>query len=547
MTRHSGISRILIALVGAVVIAAAVPVVASASWFDALVVRDTTHASIVGDGGMALVTSNGGATWTPRATGSAGRLRALAPLGTSGLLAGGEWDGTLRASLDNGLTWSSRSIADNAIHVLGIRFTDASNGWAVGQDSAITLGVVYRTTDGGVTWTESWRGVSSQASGDEQPAATDTECFALDVVGDTVWVTAYAWAATTNQTRSLIVRTADGGATWEHGYSGTAQRLDAIDFVDATHGWAVGTGRVIQVTSNGGSWSSQLPAISGGADLHGISMTGLSHGVAVGDSGTILRFDGTSWTARPSGTTASLRAVGFASDARHGWAVGDNVVLATADGGLTWSAQTGNIARRTLTMSASRPPATVAYGGTARFSASLTAPDGTPARGRAVRLESSSDGVRWTANAAPVSSILGTYTATASPSQRTWYRLAFPGDTFDAPVAATSAIVTPRVYLPAPTVPTVAYRARTFTVAGSLRPRHTAGARSVRLLCSRYESGRWVLRATVYAVNADYSTYTRYTGRVTLPYRGTWRIVAYHPADGAHAATYASERRLSVR
>ncbi len=64
--------------------------------------------------------------------------------------------------------------------------------------------------------------------------------------------------------------------------------------------------------------------------------------VAVGERGTIVRStDGArGWTQVASGAAATLTGIAFAPDARHGWAVGhDALILATADGGLTWQRQ----------------------------------------------------------------------------------------------------------------------------------------------------------------------------------------------------------------
>ncbi|MBI5767512.1 MAG: hypothetical protein HZA93_06935 [Verrucomicrobia bacterium] len=62
--------------------------------------------------------------------------------------------------------------------------------------------------------------------------------------------------------------------------------------------------------------------------------------VVVGERGTILRSgdQAQTWQAVASTTHATLTAVTFAPDARHGWAVGhDALILATADGGRTWA------------------------------------------------------------------------------------------------------------------------------------------------------------------------------------------------------------------
>lgn len=62
--------------------------------------------------------------------------------------------------------------------------------------------------------------------------------------------------------------------------------------------------------------------------------------VAVGEIGTVLRSpdSGQSWTSVPPTTKATLTGVSFAPGSRRGWAVGhDALILATEDGGKTWS------------------------------------------------------------------------------------------------------------------------------------------------------------------------------------------------------------------
>ena len=67
-----------------------------------------------------------------------------------------------------------------------------------------------------------------------------------------------------------------------------------------------------------------------------------NHGWAVGGSGTILATadGGASWSGQISASSARLMSVTFI-DANRGWAVGESgTILATADGGASWAAQT---------------------------------------------------------------------------------------------------------------------------------------------------------------------------------------------------------------
>jgi len=51
---------------------------------------------------------------------------------------------------------------------------------------------------------------------------------------------------------AAILATTNGGATWSAQSSGSTAGLSGVTFVDATHGWAVGTGGVILATTTGG-------------------------------------------------------------------------------------------------------------------------------------------------------------------------------------------------------------------------------------------------------------------------------------------------------
>ncbi len=79
-----------------------------------------------------------------------------------------------------------------------------------------------------------------------------------------------------------------------------------------------------------------------GSNLNGVKFTDSSHGWAVGYGGVILATTngGGTWTPQTSGTTNDLYGVSFA-DQNHGWAVGYNgTILATSNGGSTWTTQT---------------------------------------------------------------------------------------------------------------------------------------------------------------------------------------------------------------
>jgi hypothetical protein len=141
----------------------------------------------------------------------------------------------------------------------------------------------------------------------------------------------------------------------------------------------------------------------------------------------------------------------------------------------------------------------------------------------------------------------GAYSFTVKPKSQTRYQVRHLGSSKFLPTTASVVTVTPRAYLTKPTAPGTVTKGVQFTSIGYLKPRHPAGGKNVKLTCYRREAGVWAARKTVYAVSANYSTYTKYTARFTLPYSGDWKIVASVSGDGQHAQTTSAARYRTVR
>jgi photosystem II stability/assembly factor-like uncharacterized protein len=115
-----------------------------------------------------------------------------------------------------------------------IRWCDEQHGVIVGDG-----GLVWLTDDGGQSWRESPTTV---------PRTIDFKALATKG--------AHVWAA--GSPGSVIWHSADRGATWESLATGHNVPLNAITFVDETHGWAVGALGVILATDDGGkTWRAQ--------------------------------------------------------------------------------------------------------------------------------------------------------------------------------------------------------------------------------------------------------------------------------------------------
>lgn len=198
-----------------------------------------------------------------------------------------------------------------------------------------------------------------------------------------------------------------------------------------------------------------------------------------------------------------------------------------------------------------KPGGTPTYGQLVPLKVTLTDLRGAPVRAAEVVLETTVDGVTWVPAQSTMTDPQGQATFSVKPTALTRYRVvSTPMDEVYGGSGSATVTVMPKAYLSKPSAPSSARRGRSFYVAGYLKPRHRAKASSVKLYFYRWEKvgGRyvWRHRKTINAANSNYSSYTKYTGRTSLPYAGRWRVRAYH-SDTDHAPKYSAYDYLSVR
>ena len=100
----------------------------------------------------------------------------------------------------------------------------------------------------------------------------------------------------------------------------------------------------------------------------------------------------------------------------------------------------------------------------------------------------------------------------------------------------------------APRVPTTARAGRTFTVWGYLRPRFGAGQKTVKVRLYRYRSGKWTYVRSYFAVNSNYSSYSKYKARIRLTAKALYHFRAFTSATSTWAGTHSRySRTMRVR
>lgn len=141
-----------------------------------------------------------------------------------------------------------------------------------------------------------------------------------------------------------IFKTTDGGNTWTKQGSGVQYDIFSIDFINVNTGFACGElGTVLLTTNGGSSWTVIDSGVT--VDLKSIFFKTTSIGYAVGADGTILTSTngGLSWTAATFAATAptyDFNSVGILGDGVTIIAIGKNGQIFLSTGG-SFSAATG--------------------------------------------------------------------------------------------------------------------------------------------------------------------------------------------------------------
>jgi photosystem II stability/assembly factor-like uncharacterized protein len=272
---------------------------------DAVWFFDQNKGLALGIDGQLLETSNGGQSWRQGSStvgGSTVRRKLQFVSSSTGWMSSGVG---LSKTSDGGATWSTP--ASEMSGVDDFHFVDADHGWAISGGQFL-----FHSTNGGSSWVRQF----------DLPGYARAVRFIDTQVG------------VVGRFDGSILRTEDGGATWQTRPTGGADLLTRFVFVNDKSGWAVGEhGTVLSTSDAGLTW--HRVSVPTTEPLNDVTFVDEAHGWIVGSSGTVLATvdGGQSWTLQASGASDFLTGA-FFLDAYTGWVVGNGgIVLATATGG----------------------------------------------------------------------------------------------------------------------------------------------------------------------------------------------------------------------
>jgi photosystem II stability/assembly factor-like uncharacterized protein len=289
---------------------------------------------------LAIAQEEGG--WTTLSLTSANRIDDIYFHGKDiGWTAGG-WNFKVHKTIDGGETWTPLTLTNNQ-YLRSIKFFDENIGLcgsvaSSGLPQAERLGALYRTTDGGTTWTNIAPSISPRPAG----------ICGLAKAGESTMYGVGVWYGP-----AFVIKSTDKGATWKYiDMSSYANSLIDAYFFNENEGFVTGSaaneshGGIVLYTADGGkTWTQKLRTNQMADRIWKIQTPDKTHffgsveSFAAETKTRMIRSSdrGQTWEiVTVDDDFTDIQMVGFI-DRLHGWTGGAEKLFETNDGGDTWA------------------------------------------------------------------------------------------------------------------------------------------------------------------------------------------------------------------
>ena len=253
--------------------------------------------------GIILHTEDGGTSWYLQYSNASQRFNQIAIIDDETLWIAGV--GGLFHTENCGQNWTLKTIGSPSTFFYGVHFLNRTHGWTGSTDN------MYRTVDGGLTWQSvvSWNtgdkarmihfisgfdgwaigfyGIyHTKDQGDSWEKVFDKGGWSLSFVSETeAWAVADTWLAHMTDGETWVEQPAPQPALTQ---PQSSPYFSDIFFLDSDHGWIAGDETKVAYTPNGGAdwYAQELPNDN---RVTAIDFINLTHGWAVGSGGSIYR------------------------------------------------------------------------------------------------------------------------------------------------------------------------------------------------------------------------------------------------------------------
>ncbi len=241
-------------------------------------------------------------------------------------------NGSVYKTTDGGGSWSY-SVVDplNTVDLFCVTFSNDSLGWISGR-----YGSIFSTTNGGVTW---------------KTESTFSEIFGGYYLTQIQFINkANGWLVGSSP---YIYNTSSSGKGWCVTPSGFNSIFQKIQMVNAQIGYANGSsGSAAKTVDGGTTWQPLQTGIT--ETFNSIFFNNASAGFMIGTEGAIIKTTngGEVWNKYPNSPKEYLSAIRFATDS-IGWIVGANgSIYKTTNAGSVWSKESSRTTKGFIGLSA---------------------------------------------------------------------------------------------------------------------------------------------------------------------------------------------------
>ncbi|MEO8210371.1 MAG: YCF48-related protein, partial [bacterium] len=254
--------------------------------------------------------SNSGTNWTTYDVGVPGDFYSISMINeNTGYISG--QNNQMMKTTTGGTTWFAKTgpspLASSQLNTC--EFINENTGWVFVNFSTVAGGNVFKTIDGGDSWTQYTTGAASE------------QIYSADMVD------ANTGFCVMNQSNRPIYRTNDGGATWTGatttGFTGSIHGISSPDGNTVYACQSGGTSRVAKSVNGGVNWS--LITLPVAVDCNSIDFKDVNTGYVSGNSSAIVcrtSNGGASWTYQNTHNITLTKV--FVSQGDTAWVTGGN-------------------------------------------------------------------------------------------------------------------------------------------------------------------------------------------------------------------------------